>query len=100
MRPFSKMSRSVWRRSRLSSCGVAESCHSSRRRPERSSRSRAPSARTFWLILLALRAQGWGLPVSSYVMQMMPYALALVALAGLGRAARLPAAIGTPFRRE
>ncbi|TNC07296.1 ABC transporter permease [Methylobacterium terricola] len=49
---------------------------------------------------LALRAQGWGLPVSSYVMQMMPYALALVALAGIGRAARLPAAIGTPFRRD
>lgn len=48
---------------------------------------------------VALRAQGWGLPVSSYVVQMMPYGLALIGLAGIGRAARLPAAIGMPFRR-
>ena len=48
---------------------------------------------------IAIRAQGWGLPVSSYVVQMLPYGLALVALAGIGRAARLPAAIGVPFRR-
>jgi ABC-type uncharacterized transport system permease subunit len=31
---------------------------------------------------LELRAQSWGLPVSSYVMQMMPYCLALALLAG------------------
>ena len=49
---------------------------------------------------IALRAQGWGLPVSSYVVQMMPYVLALVGLAGIGRAARLPAAIGAPFRKH
>lgn len=48
---------------------------------------------------VALRAQGWGLPVSSYVVQMMPYVLALAALAGIGRTVRMPAAIGEPFRR-
>lgn len=48
---------------------------------------------------VALRAQGWGLPVSSYVVQMMPYVLALIALAGIGRAVRMPAAIGEAFRR-
>ncbi len=48
---------------------------------------------------VALRAQGWGLPVSSYVVQMMPYVLALVGLAGIGSAARLPAGIGSAFRR-
>lgn len=48
---------------------------------------------------VALRAQGWGLPVSSYVVQMMPYALALIGLAGIGRAVRMPAAIGDAFRR-
>jgi ABC-type uncharacterized transport system permease subunit len=48
---------------------------------------------------VALRAQGWGLPVSSYVVQMMPYALALLALSGIGRAVRMPAAIGEAFRR-
>lgn len=49
---------------------------------------------------LELRAQSWGLPVSSYVMQMMPYCLALALLAGISRTARLPAAIGTPFIRH
>ncbi len=49
---------------------------------------------------LPLRVQGWGLPVSSYVVQMMPYVLALIGLAGIGRAARLPAAIGTAVRRR
>lgn len=49
---------------------------------------------------LELRAQSWGLPVSSYVMQMMPYCLALALLAGMGRSARLPAAIGIPFVRH
>lgn len=49
---------------------------------------------------LELRAQGWGLPVSSYVLQMAPYLIALALLAGVGRAARLPAAIGVPFTRH
>jgi simple sugar transport system permease protein len=49
---------------------------------------------------LQLRVQGLGLPVSSYVIQMTPYVVALGVLAGLGRSARLPAALGTPFRRE
>lgn len=48
---------------------------------------------------LALRAQTFSLPVSSYVIQMAPYVLALAVLAGLGRSARLPAALGLPFRR-
>jgi ABC-type uncharacterized transport system permease subunit len=49
---------------------------------------------------LELRVQGWGLPVSSYVIQMIPYIVALVLLAGIGRSARMPAAIGTPFTRH
>jgi len=49
---------------------------------------------------LELRVQGWDLPVSSYVIQMTPYLAALVVLAGIGRGARLPAAIGTAFTRN
>jgi ABC-type uncharacterized transport system permease subunit len=49
---------------------------------------------------LELRVQGWGLPVSSYVIQMTPYLVALAVLAGIGRAAQLPAAIGTSFVRH
>ena len=49
---------------------------------------------------LQLRVQAFRLPVSSYVIQMTPYVVALAVLAGLGRAARLPAAIGVPFARE
>jgi simple sugar transport system permease protein len=49
---------------------------------------------------LQLRIQGLRLPVSSYVIQMLPYVVSLAVLAGLGRGARLPAAIGTPFVRE
>jgi len=49
---------------------------------------------------LQLRIQGLRLPVSSYVIQMLPYVVSLAVLAGLGRGARLPAAIGTPFIRE
>jgi simple sugar transport system permease protein len=49
---------------------------------------------------LQLRVQGFRLPISSYVIQMMPYAVALAVLAGLGRSARLPAAIGLPFMRK
>jgi simple sugar transport system permease protein len=48
---------------------------------------------------LQLRVQGLSLPVSSYVIQMTPYVVALAVLAGLGRSARLPAALGTAFRR-
>jgi simple sugar transport system permease protein len=49
---------------------------------------------------LQLRVQAIGLPVSSYVIQMTPYVLALLVLAVLGRSARLPAAIGKPFVRQ
>ena len=49
---------------------------------------------------LTLRVQVFSLPVSSYVVQMLPYGLALAVLVGLGRSARLPAAVGTAFRRE
>lgn len=48
---------------------------------------------------LSLRVQAFNLPVSSYVIQMLPYLAALAVLAGLGRSARLPAAIGQPFRQ-
>ncbi|GGX07923.1 hypothetical protein GCM10007242_11970 [Pigmentiphaga litoralis] len=48
---------------------------------------------------LSLRVQAFSLPVSSYVIQMLPYLAALAVLAGLGRSARLPAAIGKPFRQ-
>ena len=48
----------------------------------------------------ALRVQLFALPVSSYVVQMLPYGLALLVLVGLGRSASLPAAAGTTFRRE
>jgi general nucleoside transport system permease protein len=44
-----------------------------------------------------LHLQGIGLPVSSYVIQMAPYGLALAILAGLGRGTRMPGAIGRPF---
>jgi simple sugar transport system permease protein len=49
---------------------------------------------------LQLRVQAFNLPVSSYVIQMVPYLAALLVLAGLGRTASLPAAIGQPFRRD
>ncbi len=48
---------------------------------------------------LSLRVQAFNLPVSSYVIQMLPYLAALLVLAVLGRTARLPAAIGQPFER-
>ncbi len=41
-----------------------------------------------------LRLQTFGVPVSSYIVQMAPYLIALAVLAGLGRTSRLPAAIG------
>lgn len=46
-----------------------------------------------------LRLQTYGIPVSSYVVQMVPYLIALAVLAGLGRSTRLPAAIGRPLER-
>lgn len=49
---------------------------------------------------LYLRVQIIGLPISSYVVQMLPYIIAIVVLALMGRAARLPAAIGVPYDRE
>jgi simple sugar transport system permease protein len=49
---------------------------------------------------MQLRAQAFNLPVSSYVIQMVPYLAALLVLAGLGRTARLPSAIGQPFQRD
>jgi ABC-type uncharacterized transport system permease subunit len=44
-----------------------------------------------------LRLQGFGVPVSSYVVQMAPYLIALAVLAGLGRTSRMPASIGQPL---
>lgn len=52
------------------------------------------------LSALELRVQGWGLPVSSYVIQMTPYVAALAILAGIGRGAQASAAIGMPFIRH
>ncbi|MEI9984702.1 MAG: ABC transporter permease [Aliidongia sp.] len=46
---------------------------------------------------LQLRVQAFGLPVSSYVVQMLPYLIALVVLAGLARSARVPAALGVAY---
>jgi ABC-type uncharacterized transport system permease subunit len=45
--------------------------------------------------------QTFGVPVSSYLVQMAPYLIALAVLAGLGRSSRLPAALGEslPFER-
>ena len=50
---------------------------------------------------LELRLQTFGVPVSSYVVQMAPYVIALAVLAGLGRGSRMPAALGVnlPFER-
>ncbi|MCW6511251.1 ABC transporter permease [Lichenifustis flavocetrariae] len=44
-----------------------------------------------------LRLQSFGVPVSSYVVQMAPYLIALTVLAGLGQSSKLPAAIGQPL---
>jgi ABC-type uncharacterized transport system permease subunit len=48
----------------------------------------------------AFDLQGWSLPISSYVIQMTPYLLALMVLCGIGRRARMPASIGTAFIRN
>ena len=47
---------------------------------------------------MQLRVQAFRMPVSSYVIQMAPYLLALAVLATMGRSSRLPAAIGRPLR--
>jgi general nucleoside transport system permease protein len=47
-----------------------------------------------------LRLQSFGVPVSSYVVQMAPYLIALAVLAGIGPSSKLPAAIGTPVPSE
>jgi simple sugar transport system permease protein len=47
-----------------------------------------------------LRLQSYGVPVSSYIVQMAPYLIALAVLAGIGRSSRLPAAIGQRLQRE
>jgi simple sugar transport system permease protein len=49
---------------------------------------------------VALNIQGWGLAVSSYIIQMTPYLIALAVLCGVGRSARMPASIGKPFTRS
>jgi hypothetical protein len=49
---------------------------------------------------MSMRVQAFKLPVSSYVIQMAPYIAALLVLAVLGRGARVPAAIGQPFRQS
>jgi simple sugar transport system permease protein len=48
-----------------------------------------------------LRLQTFGAPVSSYIVQMAPYVIALAVLAGFGRSSRMPAALGgnLPFER-
>jgi general nucleoside transport system permease protein len=66
--------------------------------------------RPFWIMwacllfgaasALAFNLQGWSLPISSYVIQMTPYLLALAVLCGIGRRARMPAAIGRAFIRD
>src|SRR5204863_9080576 len=43
-----------------------------------------------------LSLQMTGIRISSYVVQMLPYVIALAILSGLGRFVRLPAALGKP----
>jgi len=45
-----------------------------------------------------LRAPGFGVPLSSYIVQMAPYLIALAVLAGLGRSSKMPASIGQPLQ--
>jgi ABC-type uncharacterized transport system permease subunit len=47
---------------------------------------------------LEVRLQGLELPVSSYVIQMVPYIIAIIVLAGLGRGTRMPQAIGRAYQ--
>lgn len=46
---------------------------------------------------LQLRVQAFGLPISSHVVLMLPYLIALLALMGLGGGVRHPAAINRPY---
>lgn len=46
-----------------------------------------------------LRLQTFGIPVSSYIVQMSPYLIALTVLAGLGQSSRMPASIGRPLEQ-
>jgi ABC-type uncharacterized transport system permease subunit len=46
---------------------------------------------------LQLRVQAFGLPVSSYIVLMLPYLIAILALMVLGSKARHPAAINRPY---
>jgi len=47
---------------------------------------------------LEVRLQGVDVPVSSYVIQMVPYVIALVVLGGMGRGSRMPQAIGRVYQ--
>src|SRR5579863_282759 len=47
-----------------------------------------------------LRLQTFGVPVSSYIVQMAPYLIALAVLAGIGQSSKLPAAIGQPLQQD
>lgn len=49
---------------------------------------------------IGLNMQGWGLPTSSYVIQMAPYVIALVVLCFFGRATRTPSALGFSISRR
>lgn len=46
---------------------------------------------------LQLRIQAFGLPLSSHIVLMVPYIIAILALMGFGGRARYPAAIGRPY---
>jgi simple sugar transport system permease protein len=46
---------------------------------------------------LQLRVQAFGLPISSHVVLMLPYIIALLALMGLGSRARHPTSINRPY---
>jgi len=47
---------------------------------------------------LEVRLQGTGIPVSSYVIQMLPYGITLAVLTALGRGTRMPKALGRVYR--
>lgn len=49
---------------------------------------------------LQLRIQAFGLPISSHIVLMFPYVIAIVALMGFGLRAKYPAAIGRPYSKE
>eukprot|EP01037_Dinobryon_pediforme_P010664 gene10664-10736_t len=49
---------------------------------------------------LEVRLPSLGVPISSYLVQMTPYLIALAVLAGIGQSTMLPAAIGRPLNRD